>query len=161
MAKVKHVASPEAARLVALVKGLDGASCKVGWFPGAAYGDGTPAAYVAAIHEFGYAAGGIPPRPTIRPTIEAQQQEWKTIIAGGARQVIKGSLNPIQVFNLVGSAAVGDIQKAIAALVAPPLKKATLAARRNRPSPNNNPKPLVDTRYMYNTLTYVSEGGKS
>ncbi|MDL2105264.1 hypothetical protein QQJ69_19235, partial [Proteus mirabilis] len=40
----------------------------VGFFEHSKYPDGTPIAYVASIQELGYPAGGIPPRPFLRPT---------------------------------------------------------------------------------------------
>lgn len=138
-----------------LAAGLEGIQTKVGWFEGNKYPDGTPVAYVAAVQEFGYAEGNIPPRPYFRPTIEAEQKKWATIIGDGARKVIKGSMTPHQALDRVGLVAAGDVRAAIAAVTTPALAPSTLAARKARG--NGSAKPLVDTRVMLPTLTHVTE----
>lgn len=138
-----------------MAKQLSGVSCKVGWFESSKYADGTPVAYVAAIQELGYAAGGIPPRPTMRPTAAAEQGTWGKIIADGARKVVAGTFTPFDALDRVGLVAAGDIRKAISQVTAPALAPSTLAAR--RAAGNNSTKPLVDERILINTLTHQTE----
>ena len=66
----KRVPSPVRERITLAAKELDGKELKVGWFASSKYENGTPAAYVAAIHEFGYPEGNIPPRLGMRGTIQ-------------------------------------------------------------------------------------------
>ena len=155
MATTKHVPGPEGARFELAMKQLGGLQTKVGWFASSKYPDGTPVAYVAAIQEFGYAQGGIPPRPTIRPTIEAQQGAWRNIMGQAVRGIPKGTRTAFDCMELLGLQAAGDIRASIAALTSPALKPATLAARRRRG--NSSTKPLVDTRVLLPTLTHITE----
>ena len=55
-----------------LEAGLTSKTVKVGWFPSSVYPDGETVAFVALQNELGDPAKGIPPRPFIRPTIQAQ-----------------------------------------------------------------------------------------
>lgn len=155
MATVKHVPSPEGERFALAMKELAGLSTKVGWFPSAKYVDGTPVAYVATIQEFGYPEGGIPPRPTIRPTISEQQGAWRDLMARAVRGIPKGTRTAYQCMEVLGLQAEGDIRKSIAQLTAPALAASTIAGRKGRG--NGSTKPLVDTRYLINTLTSVTE----
>lgn len=158
MADVEHIPSPEAQRFQLAMKELNGLQTKVGWFEGNKYPDGTPVAYVASIQEFGYPAGGIPPRPFIRPTISAQQGAWTDATAKMVRRIGTGQMTARSVMETLGGLAAGDIRKAIAEVTAPPLDKRTLAARRSRG--NNSTKPLVDTRIMQPTVTSITEATK-
>lgn len=155
MADVKHTPSPEAARFAVALKELNGLQTKVGWFESAKYPDGTPVAYVAAIQEFGYPEGGIPPRPFFRPTIEAKQAEWAAAVAVMAKRIAAGRMTAFQAIDALGGAAAGDVRKTISEVVAPELDKRTIAARKRRG--NNSEKPLVDTRILLPTLTHVTE----
>ena len=58
----------------------------------------------------------------------------------------------------LGATVVGDFQKTIAGVTEPGLAETTKAARRGRG--NASTKPLLDTRYMFNTMTFEIEGGK-
>ncbi len=165
MGKVTRVQTPLRAAFEDAAKALDGVSAKVGWFDSSKYPDGTPAAYIASIHEFGYEEGGIPMRATMRPTIAAEQNKWAEQIGKGAKSVINGNHTVTQVFEQVAGGAAGDVRAALAALVDPPLADSTLAARR-RPNrtrggvpiaSTESEKPLNDTGYMVATLTHLVE----
>lgn len=143
------------------VQGLGNTTGKVGWFETAKYPDGTPVAYVASIHEFGYAAGSIPPRPSMRPTIAAQSKEWALSFGKGATAAAKGNYTAAQVMDAVGLMAAGDVAKTISKITQPPLKPATVAARRRRYADQNTTgnltKPLVDTALMVTSITHLTE----
>lgn len=111
----------------------------VGWFPSAVYEDGTPVALVAAAQEY-------TERSFMRTTVVEQTQAWNEKLAVLLRQ----SPEPL---TGLGAVVQGDIQEKIASITTPPLLPDTLAARKRRG--NNSEKPLVDTRYLFNTLTYV------
>lgn len=155
MATTKHVPSPERARLTLAAKELQHLQCKVGFFEGSKYPDGTPVAYVAAIQEFGYASGGIPPRPFMRPTIAQEQANWRGLVERGVRGIPAGRRTAAQVMEGLGLQAAGDMRRAIAEVTTPALAPSTLAARKSRG--NSSQKPLVDTRIMLPSLTHQVE----
>lgn len=130
---------------------------KVGWFEGAKYPDGTPVAYVALIQESGAPARNIPPRPFIRPTIDAQRAVWAKMLREGAQAVIKGKFTANQVLDGVGIQAAGDIRKTITQVMSPPLAPATVKARARRLSNKeitpSLSKPLIDTGLMMDSTT--------
>lgn len=151
MAKSRHVPGPDAARVEVAIKSMGALRARVGWFESSKYPDGTPAAYVAMIQENGY--GPIPPRPFFAPTVEASKGDWQRIAEGASRQMLKGALTAEGALEMLGLQAEGDVRKTISQITEPQLGKRTLKARKRRS--NASEKPLVDTRYMINTLTSV------
>lgn len=153
--------APLAQKLVANVGALAGVEGQVGWFETAKYPDGTPVAYVAAIHEFGHAAGGILPRPFFRPTIAAQTGEWSRQFGRAATAVANGKIEPGPAMTQLSALAAGDVAKTISTLTTPALKEATVNARRRKRADKKTTggltKPLVDTGIMLGTLTYKVE----
>lgn len=130
------------------------AKLQVGWFDTARYEDGTPVAYVATIHEFGYPKGGIPARPFMRPTIEQQRTAWRDSIAKGMRTVFEGKRTAKDVLEVVGMVAAGNIGETIASVTTPALKQSTLDARQARKkTPGVSSKPLVDTGLMIQSVS--------
>lgn len=111
------------------LKGLDAISAKAGWFERSVYANGTPVAYIASIHEFGVASKNIPPRPFMRPTVNAQMGAWRTLLEQGSRSVLAGKSTPYDVMEKIGLRAAGDIAKTIANIWYPPLKESTVKAR--------------------------------
>ena len=154
--------APLAQKLVANVGALAGVESQVGWFETAKYPNGMPVAYVAAIHEFGHAAGGIPPRPFFRPTIAAQTGEWSRQFGRAATAVANGKIEPEAAMTQLAGFAGGDVAKTIATLTTPALKEATVNARRNRRADKKTTggltKPLVDTGIMLGTLSFAVSG---
>jgi hypothetical protein len=140
---------------------LAGKQSKAGWFETAKYEDGTPIAYVAAIQEFGAPEQGIPPRPFMRPAIEHNRQKWGKTAGQGAKAILRGLASAEQVMGALAAMAAGSIQQEIVAVASPPLKKATIAARRRRLSDKhttgNLTKPLVDSGLMLASVTHVVE----
>jgi hypothetical protein len=161
MAKITRTDGPGKEQLKLALAGLNNKVGKVGWFPSARYEDGTPVAYIAAIHEFGYAAGGIKPRPFMRRTRNERLSAWKELCASGARGIVNGSQTTETVLEGLGMQAAGDIQKTISQIFDPQLKPATIKARMRRRSDKRTTgnlfKPLVDTGLMIGTITYTVE----
>lgn len=122
----------EGSRIRRELRALDRTSSRVGWFESSKYPDGTPVAYIGTIQEFGYAAGGIPPRPFFRPTITVQQIVWRGLALQAATGMIKGNRTAFQVFELLGLQAEGDVRKTISQITTPPLSLLTLMARKAR-----------------------------
>ena len=138
--------------LATAIRDIQSKKLRVGWFETARYQDGTPVAYVAAIQEFGH--GAIPPRPFMRPTIEAQRQAWRETLRKGAKQVLSERLTFEQMLTAFGMAAAGQVAESIKAVTAPPLSPRTLAARQaKKKTPGVSAKPLIDTSLMFQSVT--------
>lgn len=141
---------PGVARFVAALKELDGLQAKTGFFETAKYDDGTPVAYVATIHEFGYPEGGIPMRAFMRPTVADKGQSWLDMLAQGSKSILTGGATPHQVLEAVALRAAGDVGKTIASVTSPPLSPLTIARKGSK-------KPLVETGLMLQSVTGIVE----
>lgn len=157
MARVVRKKGKAAERLRVALKEIDGIEAKVGWFESARYEDGTPVALVAAVQENGYAPGGIPPRPFMRPTVEQEQENWKAQATSGAKAVMSGNISLFAVMDAIALGAVGSVQKTIAGIHEPPLQQSTIQARKlmySAKNKNGDPtKPLIATGHMIRTMT--------
>ncbi len=129
MTQVVRTPGEGAARLKAALASLKGVSGKVGWFASSKYPDGTPVAYVAAIHEYGYAPKGIPPRMGLRAMITEKQTEWARYAEHGAKAILAGTMTAVGAMELIGGRASGDIRKQISSVQSPELKESTLRNR--------------------------------
>jgi len=137
-------------RLTVALQGIDGLVGKTGYFETSKYPDGTSVAYVATIHEFGYPAGGIPARPTMRPTADQQRQGWAEIMRQGAKAALNGQMTGRDALERLTLKAAGDVSASIAALTTPALSPRTIARK-------GFSKPLVDTGLMLRSVTGVVE----
>lgn len=153
--KVKRTSNMEA-----VIKVLDAAAQKevrVGFFETSQYADGTPVAYIAAIQEFGYPEGNIPPRSFMRTTEAEKKQQWGNNIAGALADAIEKKSVSVLQNNLeqVGGAAAGDIARTISKIQSPPLAESTLYNRSHRKvRRTDSTKPLVDSGKMLQSVTY-------
>ena len=178
MAKVTRAGSGrEFTVLAEKLKQLEGKSSQAGWFENATYPDGTKVAYIASIQEYGVPSKSIPPRPFMRPTIAAKQNEWLGIMAKGAKAILKGTMTAEQVMGLVASQAVADVLVTITEITSPPLSPITLELRAMRragvkitgktvgeaarkvaqegyTTPSVSDKPLIDTNELYDKMTF-------
>lgn len=151
MAKVNHQPGLSAHLTQALGE-LARKQARVGFFDTAHYPDGTPVAYVATIHEFGH--GAIPPRPFMRPTVEAQRAAWRETLRKGAKAVLNGRLDVHEMLQQFGMQSAGDVRQTLAAVTDPPLKQSTLDARQSRKAtPGVSDKPLVDTGLLIQSIS--------
>lgn len=148
---VKRTTHVDMSRLTKLAKDLEQNEVASGWLETARYEDGKPVAYIAAIQEFGHAPH-IPPRPFMRPTVEAQSLEWAKIYG----HAIKTAASGTAVLEIMGGKIAGDMREAISELTSPGLAESTIKARQRKG--NGSTKPLVDTRVMINTLTHIVRG---
>lgn len=155
--RVVRKPGPGAERLRLLLDGVSDKVGKVGFFDTAKYEDGTPVAYVAVIQEYGAPEQGIPPRPFMRPTVEAKQADWKAIATQGAKAMLNGKATGEQVLEAIGLKAAGDIRRTISQVTTPALAQATVDARRrgkaDKMTVGNLTKPLVDTGTLLNSVT--------
>ena len=161
MVKVNRVVSPEGKALEIALKHLDGKIGKVGWFENSKYEDGTPVALIAAQNEYGNPSKHIPARPFLRPTVASKQKEWANIAMRGSKAVLANKATAADVMELIGRAAVADIQKTISLIQEPPLSPATIAARLAKRKDKKHvgalTKPLIDTGLMFATLISIIE----
>lgn len=162
MAKVRRVPGPAADRFkVAMAELAKDKVAKVGWFESAVYENGTPVALVAAVHEFGAPSKNIPPRPFFRPTIAREEGAWRDLARRGAKAILNGTTTAQNALEALGGKAAGDVAKTIASITSPPLKPATINAKRRRRADKKTvgglSKPLVDTGLMISSLTHTVE----
>lgn len=164
MAEVIHQPSPERDRITLAAEQLQGLEVKVGWFAGNMYPavgkrSEVPVAYVAAIQEFGYPEGGIPPRLGMRSTIDAKVNEWRELVRKGVAGIPSGKRTAAQVMEALGATVAGDFRKTIAEVESPPLSERTIYNRQHRkePAPTTSVKPLSDQRILMQTLTHQVE----
>ena len=164
--------------LATRLKQLEKTKVESGLFETSVYPDGTSAAYVASIQEYGYQGGGvnIPPRPFLRPAIANHSKQWAKLAATEGAKSLKGMETTTQAANKLGLTIEGDI---LESMLDPkePLSRVTLllrkwrdegrdinkstveAARRelaNNPNVavSSNTTPLSDTGYLMSSLTY-------
>lgn len=154
--QVRRQSNEKAIRAVLQAAGR--AEIRVGFFPTQRYTDGTPVAYVATVHEYGY--GPIPPRPFMRPTVTSKKAEW----AQNMRAALASAMKAMTVsavtsnFDQVGAAAAADISYTISQVRSPMLKPSTLKARQSRQSKKAKTvsiKPLVDTGVLIQAPQYA------
>lgn len=118
--------------------------------------DGSPvtSADLAYIHENGAPEAGIPARPFLKPGIANKQEEIEDRLKAVGNAALDGNVGAVdRGFNAVGLIGQNAVRAKINEGVPPPLKPATLAARRARGRTGD--KPLIDTGQLRNALTYV------
>lgn len=160
--QIRSVRNPIYARIELAMKELQGVQGKVGWYKKIKHPDSNlTVAHIAAIQELGYAKKQIPPRPFIMPTVHENQYSWKEIAYHGSKEIIKGNATAASVMGLIGEKASGQIKQKIASIYTPPLRPSTIKRRQLRykdtKTVGNLYKPLVDTGYMVNSLSYTVE----
>lgn len=145
---VKRVEGPGKAAMRATIEQLKSLQVKVGFFEQSVYEDGTPIAYVGAIQELGYAAGGIPARPYLRPALQ-KGQRGNAVLFGRAIQNGFNGKSVEEGLELLGTKVEGDVKTAIRNVLQPPLQDSTIRARARRHSHGKaSSKPLIDTGQM-------------
>ena len=127
-------------------RGFDKLEVRIGVQEGQQYEDGTPVAYVAAIHEYGAPEVGIPPRPFLRTTVAEKRKEWTGQMRDGVAAVMHGAASVEQSLEMIGMGAAGDVKKTISTVSSPPLKQATIARK-------GHAKPLVETGLLLQSIT--------
>ncbi|GHV49910.1 hypothetical protein FACS1894216_01140 [Synergistales bacterium] len=115
-------------------------------------------AYLAAIHENGSAARGIPARPFLVPGIhKAQGKIVRILETACANAVRNASFNPQAALDAVGLAAQSSVRKMFTDNDWAPNKPATQRAKnvkRGKP-PDSDVTPLIDTGALRGSIQYV------
>lgn len=152
-------------KISSFVKTFNALEMQVGWFSTSQYEDGTPVAYVATIHEFGYAKGGIPPRPFMRPTADREENNWRRFVAQEAPKILEGKQTVQALFEILGLNISGSIAQSITEVTEPELKKATVRAKVRKMADGKTvgslDKPLVESGLMLASVTYTVAGTES
>jgi len=141
---VKKISTDNASAIIKRMDGLKKTSVQVGWFSHQRYIDGTPVAYVAAIHEYGSPKANIPPRPFMRPTFDRHSKTWGQDIMRGIQAVLSGALPAKSMWTQIGGKVAGNIADGIKAVMSPPIKRER----------KTGTKPLVDTGQMIQSVTW-------
>lgn len=122
-------------------------------------------ASIGYINENGSPAQGIPPRPFLEPGVRGSVDQWSAALAEAAKAALDG--NPAAVergFYKAGIIAVSAVKSGIAAGIPPPLKEATVRARRRRSAGSayrrkatrpEDVTPLIDSGQLINSITFV------
>lgn len=129
---------------------LDLTSVKVG-VPGSLNNpDGTSLAMIAAVHEFGNPAKGIPERSFLRGSILTNRKKYIAASKKLSFRVLSGDTTATQVYGLLGQAASDDVKQFIREGDFVPNAAATVRRK-------GSSKPLIDTGQLRQSITYVVE----
>lgn len=111
-------------------------------------------AALAYIHDNGAPEAGIPPRPFMRPGIEAKKDEIAKRLRETAEAALDGRPEIVdRKLNAVGLIGQAAIRAKINEGPPPPLAAPTIAARQSRG--RTGTKPLIDTGQLRNAINYV------
>ena len=106
---------------------------------------------VAAVHEFGAPAAGIPQRSFIRGTVDEKLPEIHALQASQARRILTGNVTPEIAVEQIGMRVKGFIQQRISAGIEPPLADSTIERK------NGKTTPLIDTGQLRTSIAYQVE----
>jgi phage gpG-like protein len=111
-------------------------------------------ATLAAIHDRGSPSQNIPARPFMEPGIKSVSTKIEQKLLSVGQAVLDGDIvKTYKRLNEVGLIAQNGLRKQINSNIQPPLKPATLAARRRRG--RTGKRTLIDSGQLRNSLTYV------
>lgn len=115
--------------------------------------DGITMVELAAIHEFGSPAAGIPQRSFIRETFEqaSTRDAQKKLLDKLAGAMLKNKIEPDAALALLGTWAVNEIKQRIRSGIPPKNAASTIAKK-------GSSTPLVDTGRLINAVTHKVEG---
>lgn len=107
---------------------------------------------VAAQHEFGAPAAGIPQRSFIRATVDEKRADIGRLQLALAKQVLAGKLTPDQALEQMGAKVAAWCQTRIAEGISPALQPETVRRK-------GSSTPLIDTGQLRSSITYRVTGG--
>jgi hypothetical protein len=125
-------------------------------------------AMLGYIHETGSPLNNIHARPFLYPGVKNSQRDWMPRLAAAGRAALNNnSSEALRGFETAGEIAASAVKDRIAGGIPPPLKPATVAARRRRtPGSSYRRKaetpadaiPLIDTGQLLKSITFVLKG---
>lgn len=138
-------------KLVAKVNGIAKAHARVGVLASASEGDtyesGIGIIELAAIHEFGSEAAGIPQRSFIRRTFEVKASEFNTICARMAKLLLTERVTLEKAVSLLGLWGASEVKKTIIDGIPPPNAPSTIARK-------GSSTPLIDSGRLVGAVTF-------
>lgn len=148
MAKAKVIYHKQGSKdLKRMIKAAQAVQAKVGILEGT-YPDGTPVATVAAAHEFGSPATGLPARPFMRSTVQNKSKDWTEAIGKTLTDNLLNKNGGKVALETLSDLIVADLRASIDEMVEPSLKEATMARK-------GSSQPLVDTGLLRDSLDAV------
>lgn len=123
---------------------------RVGVPSGTTEADGTPVALIAAVHEFGSPERGIPERPFLRTTIQANKGKYVQLNRKNLVAVLNKTMTVEQALGQLGEVAKGDVQANIRDGTFKPLEDATIKRKGSK-------KPLIDTGQLRQSIAWEIE----
>lgn len=132
------------AHLAKIISQAKSQTVKVGFLSKSTYTykNGMTTPHVAAIQEFGYPAGGIPPRPFFRQMVTKNKAGWPVLVA---QEILRNKYDVERTLRRVGKVIEGQLVESINELWEPPLKPATIARK-------GFDKPLIHSSHMKNSV---------
>jgi len=132
--------------------GADKAHVRVGVLSDDSHGD-IGMIELAAIHEFGSEAAGIPERSFIRRTFRDRKEELTQLLHVLTHKIVTNKMTILQALNTLGLWGANAVKQTITQSdIPPPLKPSTIARK-------GSDKPLVDTGQLVNSITWKVENG--
>ena len=107
--------------------------------------DGTPVAMIAAVHEYGSPAQGIPERPFLRVAIQKNRLKYVRLNRINLVKMLRGQMDVEQALGQLGEIAKGDVVTEIRNGNFAPLKDATIRRK-------GSSRPLIDTGQMVQSM---------
>jgi hypothetical protein len=110
--------------------------------------EGTPLAMIGTVHEFGLPEKGIPERPFLRASVNANADRYRALNKASLLAIVNGTMTVEQALNRLGVAATGDVKATIGKGRFALLDPETIRRK-------GSSKPLIDTGQMRQSITYV------
>jgi hypothetical protein len=116
--------------------------------------DGITLIELAAIHEYGSPAAGIPERSFIRRTFSEKHEELAKMQEKLVGAIVEGKMDVRRALEILGQWGAAEIKKTVKSgpHIPPPLEPSTVRRK-------GSDRPLVDTGLMINSVTHVVEMG--
>jgi phage gpG-like protein len=102
---------------------------------------------LAAVHEFGSPAAGIPERSFIRSTFRERGEQLVNLTTRLAKAVIAERSSIDEALGLLGAWGADQVKRTIRGFIEPPLKQKTIDRK-------GSDLPLVDTGQLINSITW-------
>lgn len=116
---------------------------------------------LGTVHEFGTLDDHIPERSFLRATVDRNRAKYQRLMRRLGNLVVVGRITLPHALALLGEQVKSDIQSAFEDGLEPPLAESTKAMRTKgsgEAAELADPKPLIDTAQLKNSITYQVRG---